>query len=272
VSRPAHAAMPIIVGGFYRSGTTLLRRLLDAHSRIHCGPEVKFFKDFYGDYLQDELHHVRLFSTLSTLGLSENEMLSIFGRAFVEGHRLAARKVGKVRWADKNPENVLYLNQWGQLLPDGFLFVHVVRSPLDALASLKEVGFEKAVPPHFEDKVRLYRKFCEAGIEHSEAFPETSLTLRYEELVHEPTACLSRLFLALGESFEAAILERFADPERGDGIEDPKVKLTRKVHTDSVGRWRKDLSQEEIRLVRDILPPLLLEETFFKGYSKPGLI
>lgn len=236
------------------------RRLLDAHSRIHCGPEVKFFKDFYGHHLHDELRHVRLFSTLSTLGLSEKELLSIFGRALVESHELAARKAGKFRWADKNPENVLYLNQWRQLLPHGFLFVHVVRSPLDALASLKEIGFAKVVPPAFVDKVRLYRKFHEAGIAHFQTFPETSSALRYEELVHEPAACLKRLFATLGESFESTVLRSFADPERGNGIEDPKAKSARKIHTDSVGRWRKDLSQEEIRLARDILPSSFLEE------------
>ena len=37
---------PIIIGGFYRSGTTLFRRLIDSHSRIHCGPEVKYFEDY----------------------------------------------------------------------------------------------------------------------------------------------------------------------------------------------------------------------------------
>lgn len=37
---------PIIIGGCYRSGTTLLRRLLDSHSNVHCRPEVKFFNDY----------------------------------------------------------------------------------------------------------------------------------------------------------------------------------------------------------------------------------
>ncbi len=30
---------PIVVGGCLRSGTSLVRRLLDSHTRIHCGPE-----------------------------------------------------------------------------------------------------------------------------------------------------------------------------------------------------------------------------------------
>ena len=44
---------PIIVGGCHRSGTSLVRRLLNAHSRIYCGPEVKFFRDFFKDERDD---------------------------------------------------------------------------------------------------------------------------------------------------------------------------------------------------------------------------
>ena len=251
--------IPIIVGGFYRSGTSLIRRLLDSHSRIHCGPEVKFFKDFYGDYLQDDLHHVRLFRTLSTLGLAEEEMLFIFGRAFVESHELAARKAGKIRWADKNPENVLYLKQWTQLLPGGFIFLHIVRNPLDVLASLNEIGFHKAVPASFVDKVHLLKKFLAEGRIYTEQHPETSLTLCYEDIVRAPETTLEFLFSWLGETFEPEVLERFFLPERGDGIEDPKVKMTQHVHDRSIGRWRQDLTPEEIKAIQSILGATVTE-------------
>ena len=245
--------LPIIIGGFYRSGTSLLRRLLDSHSRIHCGPEVKFFKDFYGDYLHDDLHHVRLFSTTSSLGLTEEEMLAIYGRAFVESHELAARKAGKVRWADKNPENVLYLKQWEKLLPGGFVFLHVVRDPLDALASLKEIGFDKTVPANFTDKVHLLKTFRNVGAAYAAGHPNTSLTIHYEELVRFPYATLEYVFSTLGEAFEREVLQKFNLPERGDGIEDPKVKMTGKVHEKSIGRWRKDLKKKDILTACSIL-------------------
>lgn len=251
------AEAPIVVGGFYRSGTSLLRRLLDAHSRIHCGPEVKFFKDFHGDYPHDELRHVRLFGTLASLGLTPGELLPLFGRAFVEAHELAAHKADKARWADKNPENVLYLPQWRILLPQGFIFVHVVRQPLDALASLKEIGFPKAVPPAFEDKARLYLDFHMAAMTHVRAFPETSITVCYEDLVTSPAEILRGLFEHLGEAFEPAVLSTFYAPERGNGIEDPKVGLTRAVHDQSVGRWRRDLDTTEIAAAEKILGPTL---------------
>ena len=249
--------LPIILGGFYRSGTSLLRRLLDAHSRIHCGPEVKFFKDFYGDYQNDELRHVRLFGTLQSLGLNLDELLPVFGRAFVAAHELAARKAGKLRWADKNPENVLYLDQWRQILPGGFIFVHVVRHPLDALASLKEIGFPKAVPASFEEKVKLYLDFHSAAVAYVKAYPERSIVVRYEELVARPEETLERLFNAIGENFEPGVLTDFFSSDRVFGIEDPKVSMTKSVHSESVGRWRCDLDSSEQEFAQRILVSLI---------------
>jgi hypothetical protein len=245
--------MPIVVGGFYRSGTSLTRRLLDAHSRIHCGPEVKFFKDLHCDYLDDPLGHVRLFSTLPSLGLESDEICDIFGRAFIEAHEIAARKAGKARWADKNPENVLYLEQWQRLLPQGFAFIHVVRNPLDVLASLLEIGFPKAVPAAFEEKVKFLKTFIEKGTQYQNLHPETSFRIQYEELVTAPTATLTDLFHWLGEEFEPQILDNFNHAKRGQGIEDPKVGGTKSVHNLSVGRWQTDLTPEQVEIAKALL-------------------
>ena len=248
---------PIIIGGFYRSGTSLLRRLLDSHSNIHCGPEVKFFKDFYGDYLHDELSHVRFFHTLKALGLDEYEMMATFGKAFIASHELAARKRGKKRWADKNPENVLYLRQWHWLLEGKLFFVHVVRHPLDALASLAEAGFNKAVPAEFDGKLKLFRQFSEKALSYTECNPDTSVLIRYEELVTNTENTLSGLLDKLGETFEPSVIEEFASTKRQVGIEDPKIIRTSEIHSRSIGRWRQDLNNGEVQVALEELGPIL---------------
>lgn len=251
-------SMPIIVGGFYRSGTTLVRRILDSHSRIHCGPEVKFFKDFFGDYPEDPLAHVRLFASARTYGMREGDLLDIFGRAYVDFHAQAARIAGKARWADKNPENVLYLEQWKALLPCGFLFMHVTRNPMDALASLVEIGFKKTIPSDFVSKIDLYRQFREAGDAYCSAFPETSLVIDYDELVTAPEAGVQRMLNFLGEAPEPGMIDALNDPARGMGIEDPKATRQATVHDRSIGRGARELSPDEQRLVRERLDPYLV--------------
>ena len=260
---------PIIIGGFYRSGTSLVRRLMDAHSNIHCPPEIKFMKDFYGDYLDDPLAHGRFFGTLRTIGLPEDELLQIMGRAYIECRQRACALKGKTRWADKNPENLLYLSQWKEVLGD-FSFVFVVRDPLDALASLCEIGFEKTVPISFRGKVDLIKGFLRKGIDYSKCYSESSFILHYERLVRDPDEELRRLFNFLGERYEPDVKERFFSSDRVSGVEDPKVKKSDKIYTSSVGRWREVLNVEQAAVAINELAPVSARLGYDFSYKEAG--
>src|SRR2546430_15015496 len=43
LSLPPQGYSPIFIGGLYRSGTKLMRQLLDSHPHIACGPESNLF-------------------------------------------------------------------------------------------------------------------------------------------------------------------------------------------------------------------------------------
>lgn len=244
---------PIIIGGFYRSGTSLVRRLLDSHPNIYCGPEVKFFRDFFGNYINDPLANLRFFSSARTMGLEENQLLDLFGHAFIKCHELAMQLSGKRRWADKNPENLIYLEQWHYLLDGNYIFVHVVRNPLDALSSLNEVGFRKAIPGAFEKKVELYNDYLESAQNFQNKSRVVTLVVRYEDLVISPRDTLTTLLFQLGEVYDECILERFYEDNRRSGIEDWKVSLTRSIRRDSIDRWKEDLSLEQKQFTVDRL-------------------
>lgn len=241
------SAWPIIVGGCHRSGTSLIRRLLNAHSRIHCAPEVKFLRDFYGDYVNDPIRHARFLTSARAL-LPEADLLVVLGRAFVTLHELAAARAGKARWADKNPENVLYLNAWQRLLGDSWLFVHVVRNPLDTLASIKEIRFPFAIPAQLNKRIEFYRRYTQAGVDFGTAQPDRYYRVLYEQLVHSPQTTLEGLMQWLGEAFEPGQLEFNTFPQQ-KGLEDPKITDTSEIHTRSIGRWSTLLSFEEAQAI-----------------------
>ena len=51
---------PIIIGGCGRSGTTLLRAMLDSHRNIACGPETELFLNYHFKIIcpnQQQLFH-----------------------------------------------------------------------------------------------------------------------------------------------------------------------------------------------------------------------
>lgn len=238
-------ARPIIVGGCYRSGTSLVRRLLDSHPRIHCGPEVKLFRDFYGDYLdaEDPVAHLRFIATARSLA-PEEDLLAVLGAALVELHERAARAAGKPRWADKAPENVVFLPQWERLLGDEWVFLHVVRNPLDTLASIEEVGFPKSIPATLAERIDFYLGYAQAGLAFAEANPDRYVRVLYEDLVADPEPAVQGLMAGLGEPFDPAQLA-INDPPHQPGLEDPKAADASGVHRESVGRWPELLGAEE---------------------------
>jgi Sulfotransferase family len=243
----ARANWPIVVGGCHRSGTSVLRRVLDAHSRIHCGPEVKFFRDFYGDYFDDPLDHLRFARSARSL-LDEDELLDVLGGAFVELHERAARGAGKERWADKVPENVVYTDQWERLLGQDWLFIHVVRNPLDTLTSMTEAGFPLSFPPGLEERIDFYVAYNEAGLRFGDEHPDRYHRVVYEALAARPEGVLAELMTSLGEQLEPEQLA-FNDGTHQQGLEDPKVAQTTEVHSTSVHRWPSVLGPDEAALV-----------------------
>jgi hypothetical protein len=236
---------PIIVGGCYRSGTSLVRRVLDSHPRIHCGPEVKFFRDFHSDYLDvtDPIEHLRFLTTARSL-VPEEDLLEIFGAAFVTMHERAACEAGKPRWADKVPENVVFLEEWQRLLGDRWVFLHVVRNPLDTLASIEESGFPRSIPTDLDGRIGLYLEYAEAGLRFADQSPDRYVRVLYEDLVQSPEAAVRRLMGSLGESFDPRQLAINASPHQS-GLEDPKAARASKVHRDGIGRWRRELSTRD---------------------------
>lgn len=240
---------PIIVGGCYRSGTSLVRRLLDSHPRIHCGPEVKLFRDFHADYIdvEDPIAHLRFMVTARSL-LPEPDLLEVLGKALVEMHERAALLAGKARWADKVPENVVFLEEWQRLLGEDWVFLHVVRNPLDTLASIEESGFPRSVPAGLSERIDLYVAYAQAGLYFAERNPDRYVRVLYEELVGDPERAVRGLMDALGESFDARQLE-VNSMNHAVGLEDPKAAHASSIHRESLGRWRGVFAKEEIDLI-----------------------
>jgi hypothetical protein len=239
---------PIIIGGCHRSGTSLIRRILNAHPRIYCGPEVKFFRDFYGDYLVDDpVRHARFLTSARSI-LPEADVLEILGQAFIALHQRAAAQAGKPRWADKNPENVLYLTQWEKMLGEEWFFIHVVRNPLDTLASIMEADFKYAIPSDLDSRIEFYRSYSEAGLNYCQMHPERSYRMVYERLAASPWEEVERLMQWLGEKAETDQLA-FNSFQHQSGLEDPKVGKTQKIHSESIHRWEKFFSTNETAII-----------------------
>lgn len=202
---------PIFVGGYYKSGTSLLRSMIGRHTRIAAGLETYWFDIEIPSQktvcVDEKIERVRKF-----YGIDTREMATIVDQAsngpdfLSRVMELYTRNNEKQRWLEKTPGNIKYLNTIFQYWPLG-KFIHIVRSPFDVYISQTQA--KKCRSP--EDFAIQWTSFFKPFIKHLENVKLTSneiLHLRYEHLVSNPKEIMRCVIDFLGETWEEG-LEKF---------------------------------------------------------------
>src|SRR5207248_4898111 len=122
---------PVFVLGAPRSGTTLVRWLLDTHSRIHCPGETRFLLD-----LRDFYESPHTVPNLIALGISEARLIAHLRTLVLAIMGELTAKAGKSRWAEKTPYYSILPNFIHTLFDGDCKFIIVVRHALDVALSM----------------------------------------------------------------------------------------------------------------------------------------
>lgn len=220
--------MPVIVGA-PRSGTTLLRFMLDSHPMLAIPPETGFLPEANkikqtGTQAREELF--RLVTTFPADApvwpdfdldarqlweeLQEIEPFDIREgvRAF---YRLYALEQEKERYGDKTPIYCEHVGAIEELLPEAH-FLHIIRDGRDVALSLRPLWFAPGqdIGTLANYWSRLVRSACEAG-RAAKAYME----VRYEELIRRPEVELKRIGAFLDLPYDASMLRYWErTPER----------------------------------------------------------
>ncbi len=251
---------PIFIVGCPRSGTTLLRLILDSHPSISAGPESRFL---WGIRAIEE----RNWPTLAGFGLDRAEWHDNVRSLFEAFHLRYAEHQGKIRWADKSPDYALMLDYIDVLYPESQI-VHIVRDPRDVIDAWRRFYGFKSVRRSAHAWVRYVRSAHEFGAAHPE---DRVLELRYEDLVRDPEPTLRKLLSWLGESWDEGVLD-FADRPHSYGAKPLRLEDERwserngEVRTTSIGVGHGPATALPFAIVRREGRDLL--ETF--GYGRKG--
>ncbi len=198
MSSPDHADAPrppIFLVGCPRSGTTMLRQILDSHPAISCGPETRFLWGMRG--IEE-----RNWSSLAGFGLTIDEWHGQVRELFESLHGRYAQSQGKVRWADKSPDYALMLDYVEALYPECQV-VHLVRDPNDVIQSWIHFYGARSVRRAAHSWVRYVRAAHEYARSRE---AHRALEVRYEDLVGDPEQTLGQLFDWLGEPWQEEVL------------------------------------------------------------------
>ncbi len=250
---------PIFVVGGPRSGTTLMRNMLNRHPRIAVCRETEFFHWVYSrrwrfgrlSDLENRQRVVRQYLGTQRirrmrldLGALADTLLAeatTYEAMFLSLLRFFARATGKPRCGEKTPHNGLITEQLCQWYP-GAAIIHLLRDPRDAVASMLRMPW---APQNVIATTRFWLRF-NLGALRSRHRPEY-VQIRYEELVRDPESQLRRICAAIGEEYSPAMLV----PD-GDGAPNQWFWFRRAeeaVTTARLGLWHEALTPRQVALV-----------------------
>lgn len=285
-----HCPMPIIVGA-PRSGTTLLRFMLDAHSELAIPPETgfltlgaqlggredmlreRFFRAVvnhpepapsWPDFEVPEETFWQALTEISPFTVSEGY------RAF---YRLYAARLRKPRWGDKTPIYCMSIDAIRSVLPEA-RFIHIIRDGRDVALSLRGMWFS----PGWEIETQAqYWSNCVLTARQAGVGRRDYLEVRYEDLILNTRETLERVCNHVALSFERTMLSYYTQTHerlrehKGRASADGRPLLTREERLRQQQRttappdpgrvfaWKRAMSAEEWKRFQLVAGDLLKE-------------
>lgn len=232
---------PVFVLTCARSGSTLLRLLLDAHSKLACPPELNLSELCW-----------QLLTAWQGLDVSGADLEERRGRARDQARTTISEIVsyhlerrGKQRWCDKSLTNATRAELLLQVFPEA-QFICLYRHPMDVVVSGIEAspwgfsayGFGPYVARYPGNFVAALLEYWIEHVERMLQFEQQygqAFRCYYETLATEPAATVGRIFSFLGVDDEDVCSKSLQRPH-DQGAADRKIEFEAGVHTASIGR------------------------------------
>ena len=269
----------VVVLGSPRSGTTLLRRLLNAHPDIACPPETCLFGACARFLSEESVGDEVPFGVLSGLAFAGIEARDVLDRlrslAFGLMDDIAAKQGSRV-WAEKTAIDSFHVPEIEALCGSHVRYICVTRHGLDVVKSLHEysakgMGYLRDLHPYIAKTPRVLEGLAAAWVDANRAVrtlaerrADEAVWIRYEDLVANADATMADLFRFLELPPAPDVVQQALHADSGVGFDDWKAHSIKTISGASIGRWK---SLPRATLFR--LGEIVAEELVASGYDAP---
>jgi sulfotransferase family protein len=261
---------PVIVLGVRRSGTTLLRVMLDRNTALAVPDESYFVPQLARRHRTPVdpvafVDDLRRLPTLVEWELSPDAVAARLQAGMTTGEAVAAvfaayaAERGKARWGDKTPLYMQHVDLLGRLFPDA-RYVHLIRDGRDAALSFLAVpdGLMTEGWGHPRDargfacqwatEIRAARRLG------ARVGADRYLELRYESLVADPETGLRAVCAFAGLEFEPVMLDYVG---RTDSARKAHQQRLNEPPRQGVRNWRTEMAPDDLRGFEDVAGDVL---------------
>jgi hypothetical protein len=213
--QPKIRKSPVFIVGWDRSGTTLLRLMLNQSSTLYITSETEFLiplqqnQVIYGDFAQPYQRYFFIRDLQTNPATSKTFTFSVLGLTIAEAETALAQaaptdfagaaeaiftavahKKHKQRWGDKTPHQVQNISSLAEAFPDA-QFVHIIRDGRGVAVSIRKAGWLNG---NILKIAQYWQKQVKAGISAGKALAENRYyEVFYEQLIQQPEATLRDL-------------------------------------------------------------------------------
>ena len=263
---------PFFIIGSGRSGNTLLRSILSGNSDISIPPEsyripfaIKRFHIFNNRSWKEivyevlsEFENCREFYTwnidikdvqkrLENISESKRTLSNIFDELFCTYSEKHSQ--GSKIWGDKTPMNTLYLDWIGSVFPNS-KFIHIIRDGRDVASSYIKMGRYDTIL----EAANRWIKSIELASSFGSKIKENYMEIRYEDLVTKPEEIIKKTCDFINIVYDPEMLDHTKQVEKlGDTNKDHHSNLSKPISSDSIGKWKNNLSESDQRSITKLL-------------------
>ncbi len=273
---------PVFIVSAPRSGSTLLRLILNAHPRLAVPPPDWLFDLVYpylysyGD-LRQPAHLLALAEDMlatPTVGkwpikpaaadLVAAAVEPTFAGLYAALHREYAKTEGKSRWGEKTPRNSFWMDEIHALYPAA-QFIHIVRDGRDQAIDISD---SLLWPYAVYSGAYLWQRYVLSVRDFARELPAGAfLEIRYEDLCAAPEPTIRKLCGFIGEAFDQRMLAPQDTPSARAWSEHPlHAKTARPISTQYCEMYRTRLPASDVAALDALIGPTL--ELF--GYPAAG--
>lgn len=247
----------VFIGGPPRSGTTLMQRIMGAHTDVFAGPEF--------DFIPTEITKLRINMTRSIRSgridkiIDEKSLDRAFMAFICSLFEKRLEQTGKSVFCEKTPANAFAFSELQEYLPKA-RYIMMVRDPRDIANSMKSVKdrfiFNGERPPRFvrsiAASVQEINRFYKAGLFAAEKSSKV-LLVYYEDLVSNPDKEIRRVCNHIGVEYQREMqnIERkpFVNASSSDENWYSQADLSKPIQSSGVVSKRFYLGKNDVALI-----------------------